>query len=87
MHKLRAHFLLVFAWSVTLLAAYFWGAQRDGGMDKDLVADVKEVTASIPSDPISPEKNNTDSPVDLNVVETVSAGRILANAREKIRSG
>ena len=87
MHKLRAHFLLVFAWSVTLLAAYFWGAQRDGGMDKDLVADVKEVTASIPSDPISPEKNNTGSPVDLDVVETVSAGRILANAREKIRSG
>ena len=87
MHKLRAHFLLVFSWSVTLLAAYFWGTQRDGGMDKDLVVAVQDVTARIPPEPISPEKTDTGPPVVLEVVETVSAGRILANAREKIRSG
>ncbi len=89
MPKLRVFFPVMLLWVATLLAAYFWGAYRDGGIEKDSVTGARPLPAAGKPEPafMSPEKIEVSAPVEPEVPEKVGAGRILADAREKLRSG
>ena len=89
MPKLRVFFPVMLLWVATLLAAYFWGAYRDGGIEKDSVTGARPLPAAGKPEPafMSPEKIEVSAPVEPEVPEKVGAGRILAEAREKLRSG